>query len=225
MKFDDGFVAYVNGIEIARGNVPSGVPDWDTAAASDRDNEEALSAVTYSVSLPPGTLLPGDNILAVHGLNSSAASNERTFILVPELEATLTETPFYAAVSGISDPLMRAPSADADGDGRVNLYEHGSGTSIASVDSAYPMVEWASEQVAELVLPVSPPDDIRYVLECSTTMDPPWEEVAERQGSGPWIGQQPVQSELISGERERFSFELPDGPQGFSRLRMELVTP
>ena len=225
MKFDDGFVAYVNGVEVARDNAGSGTPIWSAAAASNRNDEDALSAVTYSIDLPAGTLVSGENALAIHGMNSSAANNERTFLLVPELEATLTETPFYAAVSGISDPLMRDPLADADGDGRANLYEHGSGTSVTSSDSGYQMVAANSAQTASLVLPVSPPDDVRYFLEYSPTMLPPWVELAERNGSGDWLGQQPIQVTPVAGDREVISFATPGGPRGFFRLGMELVTP
>jgi len=161
----------------------------------------------------------------VHGLNSASGNNERTFILVPEIEVTLTETPFYAAVSGISNPLLRDPTADADGDGRVNLFEHAAGTSLFSADGAYSMVEASSTSVTALVLPSTPPDDVRYVLEYSTAMKTPWVEVAARTGSGDWTGQQPITTTPVADNREKISFITPDGPTGFFRLRVELVAP
>ena len=39
MNFDDGFVAYINGTEVARSNAPGGTPAWNSAAAGDRDDE------------------------------------------------------------------------------------------------------------------------------------------------------------------------------------------
>ncbi|MEX0642187.1 MAG: lamin tail domain-containing protein, partial [Pirellulales bacterium] len=36
MKYDDGFVAYLNGVEIARSNVAAGTPAWNAVASSDR---------------------------------------------------------------------------------------------------------------------------------------------------------------------------------------------
>jgi len=225
MKFDDGFVAYLNGVEVARSNVSAGVPAWDAVASSDRRDEDALSSVNYELTVEAGVLVSGSNILAVHGLNSGTGNNERTFILVPELEATLTETPYFAAVSGISNELLRDPAADADGDGRPNLYEHGAGTSPTSKDEGYSMVESSSTITTALVLPSPPPDDVLYVLEYSTTMSAPWSELAIRTGSGDWTGRRPISATPLVGGREKLSFNTPDGTRGFFRLRMELVTP
>jgi hypothetical protein len=89
MKYDGGFVAYLNGQEIARRNATTS-PTWNSAALSERSDADALAFVT--IDLPLTAPLPlGTNVLAIHGLNDSA--NSSSFLLVPELEvATIAST-------------------------------------------------------------------------------------------------------------------------------------
>ncbi len=75
MKYDDGFVAYLNGVEVARRNAPA-TPVWNSAATVNRSNHLAL--VFEDVDFTPylGLLATGTNVLALHGLNVSTASSE-----------------------------------------------------------------------------------------------------------------------------------------------------
>lgn len=75
MKYDDGFVAYLNGVEIARRNAPAN-PLWNTAASSNRPNQLAL--IFEDIEIPGATslLLNGANLLAIHGLNEASNSPE-----------------------------------------------------------------------------------------------------------------------------------------------------
>ncbi len=82
MKYDDGFVAYINGSKVAEANAPSS-PAWNSTASSDHRDEEAL--VYESFSLSANVLEDGDNVLAIHGLNRSTGSSD--FLIVPELDA------------------------------------------------------------------------------------------------------------------------------------------
>lgn len=225
MKFDDGFVAYVNGIEVARDNVGSGEPGWDAVAAADRRDEDALSAVSFMVDLASVTLHEGVNVLAIHGMNSSKANGERTFLMSPELEVTLTETPFFAAMSVIADPDLRGASDDGDGDGRPNLLEHAAGTPSQVADQGYRMVNPVGLGETTLVLPSSAPDDVLYVFECSADLSPPWTEIARRKGSGSWAGQQPLEVTDVGDGREELRFATSDAPSCFFRLKIELVDP
>ncbi len=40
MKYDDGFVAYINGVEVARANMPEGMPDYYTYASSEHEGSD-----------------------------------------------------------------------------------------------------------------------------------------------------------------------------------------
>jgi hypothetical protein len=87
IKYDDGFVAYLNGVEVARRNGPAGVTTNTTAATA---NHVAVQAKIYeSIDLTPyvGLLVAsgtGSNILAIHGLNEIAASTD--FLIKVELD-------------------------------------------------------------------------------------------------------------------------------------------
>ncbi|MCP4194265.1 MAG: hypothetical protein GY768_26950 [Planctomycetaceae bacterium] len=86
VKCDDGFVAYVNGTEIARRNAP-GVLDWNSKATARPSDSEAKTFVDFDVSSMLGTLRNGGNLLAIHGMNSSSGSND--FLIGAELRVEL----------------------------------------------------------------------------------------------------------------------------------------
>ncbi|MGC9326804.1 MAG: lamin tail domain-containing protein, partial [Candidatus Hinthialibacter sp.] len=83
VDYDDGFVAYLNGIEIARANVSGNPPDWDQTSDG---NHEAGSAESFDVSHFAQHLQPGENVLAVEGHNVSLTSSD--FSLNPTLSMT-----------------------------------------------------------------------------------------------------------------------------------------
>ncbi|MDG2125394.1 MAG: lamin tail domain-containing protein [Verrucomicrobiales bacterium] len=81
--YDDGFVAYLNGTQIAARNAPQN-PAHDSAATA-----AGNATVTLPVPLTPGLLNTGPNLLALHGLNLSAT--DRDFIVTPKLQAVSTD--------------------------------------------------------------------------------------------------------------------------------------
>ncbi|MGI9241963.1 MAG: chitobiase/beta-hexosaminidase C-terminal domain-containing protein, partial [Verrucomicrobiales bacterium] len=88
MKWEDGFVAHLNGTEIHREGAPA-TPAWDSAAASGNRNE--ADAVTFfEFPVEQGGLLQGNNVLAIQGLNNSAGSSDVLF--VPELTGIFKDT-------------------------------------------------------------------------------------------------------------------------------------
>ena len=87
VKYDDGFVAYLNGAEILRRNV-GGARAFNAVADSDRDESQAVAyeeADVTSAALP--ALADGTNVLAVHGM--TFVSNATAFLLAPLLEGSL----------------------------------------------------------------------------------------------------------------------------------------
>ncbi len=84
VRYDDGYIAYLNGVEVARRNAPEPA-GFDARASSDRavgrsTREEAID-LTSHVDL----IRDGDNVLAFHGLNDTPGSEE--FLLAPRLIA------------------------------------------------------------------------------------------------------------------------------------------
>ncbi|MBN2136966.1 MAG: lamin tail domain-containing protein [Sedimentisphaerales bacterium] len=82
MKYEDGYVAYLNGTPVAYKNNPMSL-SWNSTALTDRPIEEAMSY--ESVNLMPyiGSLVVGKNVLAIQALNDTASNGE--FVILPEL--------------------------------------------------------------------------------------------------------------------------------------------
>ncbi len=71
MKYDDGFIAYINGIQVAQINEP-GTLSWNAEADG---NHEGDIFEDFNISAHLGNLQVGSNILAIHGLNDSAGGS------------------------------------------------------------------------------------------------------------------------------------------------------
>lgn len=85
IRYDDGFVAYLNGVEVARANAPAALA-FDAAAVTNRYRSAAVQQERFSLSAHWDLVRAGTNVLAIHGLNDRAASAE--FLLQPELKCT-----------------------------------------------------------------------------------------------------------------------------------------
>ncbi|HUS35070.1 MAG TPA: CotH kinase family protein [Verrucomicrobiae bacterium] len=89
VKFDDGFVAFLNGTILASSNSPASL-GWNSAATANREANAALFDV-FDITSKKSSLRAGKNILAIQGLNDS--TNSTDMLIVPEL---------YGAVLGAS---------------------------------------------------------------------------------------------------------------------------
>ncbi len=85
MRYDDGFVAYINGKVVASRNAPAN-PDQNSVATVDRTLTEGFSQEVIDLSAAIPFLTNGANVLAIHGLNSSAGDDN--FLIEPELSAS-----------------------------------------------------------------------------------------------------------------------------------------
>jgi hypothetical protein len=83
LKYNDGFVAYLNGTEIARRNAPL-TPDWNSASTA---SHSAATIEDIPLTGAPALLVSGTNVLAIQGLNLSAGDAD--FYLEPQLIGTL----------------------------------------------------------------------------------------------------------------------------------------
>jgi hypothetical protein len=117
VQYDDGFVAYLNGAEIARRNF-EGEPVWNSTATAGHDDTAALLFEAIDVSGFISRLRHGDNLLAIHALNVSTASSD--FLMTAELTAdrqveaeAQPESPAGAAVYAGPIPLKRSTRVEA----------------------------------------------------------------------------------------------------------------
>jgi hypothetical protein len=97
VRYDDAFVAYLNGHEIARSAfVPSALA-WNSAATNYREDSLAVTLESFDVSAGLGYLVAGNNVLAIQGLNNSTTSSD--FLVSVELTGA-------AAPNGISPTAL-----------------------------------------------------------------------------------------------------------------------
>ena len=93
---DDGFVAWINGVEVARINLPAGnVPyNGNATAAANEPSGTGAGYTTYALPNPSLYLVDGANTIAVHAFNQSLNSGDfgfnaqlYTFLSDPKLVA------------------------------------------------------------------------------------------------------------------------------------------
>ena len=75
VRYDDGFVAYLNGVEVARDRF-LGTPLWNSLANDSHAREEAVNFVDFDIAPFLGLLHAGNNLLAIDGLNASTTSSD-----------------------------------------------------------------------------------------------------------------------------------------------------
>jgi hypothetical protein len=98
---DDGFVAWINGVEVARTNVSASQPAYNLPATN--SPAEPVQFITYNLPLPAGYLVSGTNVLAIQGFNVTLNSTDFGFDGL--LDATITEAPAIApTIIGFTPP-------------------------------------------------------------------------------------------------------------------------
>jgi len=103
MRYDDAFVAYINGEEVTRSDyVPTSLT-WDSGAVNSHDDSLAIQFENFDISDHISILHAGDNVLALHALNYLTSSSD--FLMSIEL------------VAGNNNPL----AADINEDNVVDL--------------------------------------------------------------------------------------------------------
>ena len=107
VRYEDGFVAYLNGVEVARRNAPV-TPAFDSSATANQTLQNANLHETINISAFRSQLVDGQNMLAIHGLNSAEGPAE--FIVDARLSGISIDsvTPVYVAI----DTTPGAPNGE-----------------------------------------------------------------------------------------------------------------
>jgi len=80
LDYDDGFVAYLNGIEIARDLVNGQTPGFDQPASGFHEAQFYQEVIPSAFSIDPNLLQNGDNILAITVHNENSISSDLSAI-------------------------------------------------------------------------------------------------------------------------------------------------
>jgi hypothetical protein len=95
VKYDDGFIAYLNGTRVESANAPD-TPDWNARATASHSDFAAVNFIDYDITAHLGELVAGDNVLAIHSLNrgtvnsANSGSSNSDMLLSAELLAAQT---------------------------------------------------------------------------------------------------------------------------------------
>ena len=82
MKYDDGFVAYLNGVEVARDLAPN-VPSFASEAINARWEPDVFEWNDFDLGNFRELLVSGKNVLAIQGLNFGDQSSD--FVILPRI--------------------------------------------------------------------------------------------------------------------------------------------
>ena len=104
VRYDDGFVVWLNGTQAAARNAPA-LPAWNSTATINRDDALAYREEMVDLSGSLMRLQPGGNVLAVQLLNNSAGDEDFLFsarlltTTIPETTLAYLEAPTPGAVN------------------------------------------------------------------------------------------------------------------------------
>jgi len=76
MRYDDSFVAYLNGVEVIREDNAPATLTYTSSAEGSHDDDDAINYVDFPISSGTTNLQVGANMLAIHGLNSGSGNSD-----------------------------------------------------------------------------------------------------------------------------------------------------
>ena len=140
MKYDDGFIAYINGVEVARRNADNPLA-WNTTASAQQDNAQAVifEEIDISEHLSLGTIVDGLNVLAIHSMNATAGDGD--LLMQAELKLSRGETdPGLDLQPGLNRVRIEAFSGP-DGTGELIDSTHVDVWNDTGPTNIYPLAE------------------------------------------------------------------------------------
>ncbi len=111
VDYDDGYVAWINGVEVFRsGEMPIGPPAWNSLATAPHESSNGPIEPNYGslhdISIAGiGALEPGINILAIGAWNDSANSSD--LVLIPRLSIN---RPLSAGMTYLANATTPVPA-------------------------------------------------------------------------------------------------------------------
>ena len=109
MKYDDGFVAYLNDTLVADANAPGGLT-WNSEATGNHSDGEAVTFLDWNITSFVNRLRQGTNVLAIHGLNDGITSSD--MLITAELTGTRITDPSLGDPGYLAAPSPRTFNGD-----------------------------------------------------------------------------------------------------------------
>ncbi|WP_210417757.1 CotH kinase family protein [Bythopirellula goksoeyrii] len=109
MKYDDGFIAYINGFRVASANAPA-LGAYNSVATGDHPDGLAVDYVNFDLSQYSSTLNVGANTLAIHMLNTSSGSSD--LLSVSNLVLTSGGVIEPVVIGSLASPTPNLPNTN-----------------------------------------------------------------------------------------------------------------
>ena len=121
VRYDDGFIAYLNGQLLTSRNAP-GSPLWNSTATADQPKNSGLAFETITIPIAAGILTTGNNVLAIQTLKQSSSDSDALISVTLDANgilpssfdyyatptpATANSTPFSGLVRDVSFTIDR----------------------------------------------------------------------------------------------------------------------
>ncbi|HEX2749307.1 MAG TPA: Ig-like domain-containing protein [Verrucomicrobiales bacterium] len=167
LERDDGAVIYINGVEVARSNMPAGAINYLTTAVNNTGDTPADETTYFPLTLPANVLVNGPNVIAVEVHQSGTSSSDISF----DMDLTVTtiggnalpSVSIASPVSGASfNSLATIPiTANAsDSDGSIVKVEFYNGASKLGESTTAPYgFIWSGVAAGSYVLTAVTTDD------------------------------------------------------------------
>lgn len=142
LDYDDGFVAYLNGVEVARDNIDGNPPAYNAGTITDHEANiyQGGSPDLFIIDQPADLLVAGENILSIQAHNISANSSDFSII------------PFLTAYFSVPSALGQTPPTIL---GLENRFLHTNFKLNASGETLY-LFDANTELVDSLLIPPLP---------------------------------------------------------------------
>ena len=145
MKFDDGFIAYINGTRVASANAPA-VADHNSNSTAQNPDALAVEYQDFDLSAFSDVLNVGTNTLAIHMLNTGPGSSD--LLAVPNLTLTSGGLIEPVLVGALTSPTPGLPN-----------------TSLLASDVQFSQTGGVYANTFQLVMTAGPNEFIRYTID------------------------------------------------------------
>lgn len=106
LQSDDGFIAYLNGVEIASANAPDPVA-WNSTASGSTSDSRVVSGQQIDISAFLGSFRNGNNVLAIHAMNSSINGSDFLIRAGLDINETVAANPLVLNESQVITARVR----------------------------------------------------------------------------------------------------------------------
>lgn len=205
VQCDDGFVAWLNGVEVAALNKPASL-QWNSAATATVSDATAVTWREFNIPQHLGLLRSGQNLLAIQAMNQSPTGAENDFLFNCELSAGInatnspwlvltslqvpqtgdyifTSTNAAGAVSSVPAPVLIVPTISGQPESMTIASGETAQLNVTPEGSPPFSYQWYRGNSGDTSSPVSGAEEESYVSPPLTATESYWVRVTSPAGS------------------------------------------